>query len=193
MRSAQLSLAILTTLAISACQQLPTVPGREVTVLEVGALEQLNPNDIVVAPIEYAEEGVTSPERALRTAFVRGLVKRRYAPLSLDYVDERVTEASFPRSAVQADAVAQIIVRDWDQSLWEVRRALIVDLELRMLDPADPLGTSLWAGNLSKRFDFADREIEFAAEVDLFQAALNEIASDLLSVMPARRTEPGFE
>lgn len=184
----------LAALCAAACQQLPEPKGRDVRVLEVGRLEQVNPNDIVVAPLQIAsEEALSLPEQKIRAAFVSALVRRRYAPLALEYVDGGVVEASYRTGLLDEDAVCQIVVHNFDDDLWTVRRALVVDLELRMIDPADPIGEPLWAGRLEGRFDFVDEAIQYTTDTAQYQASLEHIAQELLAAMPARRTEPGFE
>ena len=184
----------LAAIYLTACQQLPEPKGRDVRVLEVGRLEQVNPNDIVVAPLQYAaDEALDLPEQKVRAAFVSALIRRRYAPLALEYVDGGVVEASYRTGLLDEDAVCQVVVHAYDDRLWSARRALIVDLELRMIDPADPIGSPLWAGRLEGRFDFAGGSIEHTSETAHYQASLEHIAQELLAAMPSRRTEPGFE
>lgn len=177
-----------------ACQALPEPKGRDVRVMEVGRLEQLNPNDIVVAPLQMAsEEDLGVPELALRQAFVQALIRRRYAPLSLEYVDSGVVEASYRTGILDEDAVCEIIIHDWNDSMWEGRRAITGDLEVRMVDPADPLGPVLWSARLARRFDFAGDDAEHISEGIQYKKALAHIAQEIMAVMPARRAEPGFE
>lgn len=177
-----------------ACQQLPEPRGRDVRVMEVGRLEQLNPNDIVVAPLQMAsEDGLSVPEMGLRQAFVRALIRRRYAPLSLEYVDSGVVEASYRTGILDEDAVCEIIIHDWNDGMWEGRRAITGDLEVRIVDPADPLGPVLWSARLARRFDFAGDDVEHISPEVQYDLALAHIAQEILAVMPARRAEPGFE
>ncbi len=191
---------VLVALAAS-CQQLPEPKGMDVRVMEIGRLEQANPNDIVVAPLQFGtEEPLTVPEFELREAFVQALIRRRYAPLALEYVDmslqggeEGTVEASYRTGLLDEDAVCQIVVHNYDDSLWDDRKALTVDLEVRMVDPTDPLGPALWAGRLERRFDFADDSIDYASSTVQYKTSLDHIAQELLAAMPARRTEPGFE
>ncbi|MCA9002766.1 MAG: hypothetical protein KDB61_12640, partial [Planctomycetes bacterium] len=137
------SLALVAGLGLTACQQLPKQLGRGVVVEAGSTLEQRNPSDVVVAPVQVDQAGMAVPTRALRESLVRGLVKRRYAPLSLDFVDEAgilggegVQEASYQPGTLNEEVVCQLIVHNWDQSLWDTRRAFKVDLELLMIDPA---------------------------------------------------------
>ena len=189
------SLSLLALVFLSqACQALPEPKGRGVRVMEVGRLEQVNPNDIVVAPLQMAsEEDLRVPELALREAFVEALIRRRYAPLALEYVDSGVVEASYRTGILDEDAVCEIVIHDWDDGMWEGRRAINADLEVRIVDPADPLGPVLWSARVSRRFDFAGDDSEHISEGVQYTKALAHIAQEILAVMPARRTEPGFE
>ena len=78
-----LPVTCLVLLAGSACQELPTIPGDDVQVLQVGALERLNPGDVVVAPVQFAVDGLDVPELELRTAISNALASRRYSPLDI--------------------------------------------------------------------------------------------------------------
>ncbi|MCA9001945.1 MAG: hypothetical protein KDB61_08485, partial [Planctomycetes bacterium] len=158
-------------LGLMACQQLPQQKGRGVVIAPGATLESLNPSDVVVAPVILGEEGMKVPARALRESVSRSLVKRRYAPLALDFVDDAgmvsgqgTTEASYRAGTVSEDVVCQIIVHSWKQDLWESRRALVVDVEIQMVDPMNPMGQPLWSGRLDGSMDFASQESKYAAE-----------------------------
>lgn len=185
--------ALLLALSAVACQELPDQPGRTVHVTETGRVEEVNPNDIVVAPIQFLDEALIVPQRALREAFVRELVARRYAPLSLDLVDEGVVEASYRTGILQEDAVLVITVRDWDKDTWSARHALDVDLEVRLVDPRNPNGPPLWAAVLDDRFDFTHWEERHATPDALLRAALEHVAGQVLARLPKRDVSPGME
>ena len=162
-----------------------------------------------MAPIQVVAEGLVVPTRALRESLVRGLVKRRYAPLSLDFVDEAgmiggsrsaraigasgVSEASYQPGTLNEEVVAQLVVHAWDQALWETRRAFKVDIELRMIDPNSPNGPALWSGRLPGRFDYAEQESSYTTEGAFFRGALDQVLAEILAVMPARETRPEVE
>ncbi|HPF13803.1 MAG TPA: hypothetical protein PLJ12_06015, partial [Planctomycetota bacterium] len=146
------------------------------------------------------QAGMAVPTRALRESLVRGLVKRRYAPLSLDFVDEAgilggegVQEASYQPGTLNEEVVCQLIVHNWDQSLWDTRRAFKVDLELLMIDPANPSGPPLWSGRLPGRFDYAEQQASYATEGAYFRGAVDQLLAELLAVMPARVTRPDVQ
>ena len=183
-----------------ACQQLPMPKGQGVVVEPGATLESRNPSDVVVAPVEVVVEGLQVPIQELRESVVRGLIKRRYAPLSIDFVDEAgrigaegVTEASYRPGTLNEEVVCQLIVHDWDADLWKVRQAFEVDLELRMIDAANPMGQPLWVGRLPGRFNYADQKTSFATEGAHFRGALDQLVAELLAVMPARETRPDVQ
>ncbi|MCP3917320.1 MAG: hypothetical protein GY711_17375 [bacterium] len=184
------ALSIVIAIVGSSCQELPHQTGTRVQVLEHGRIEELNPNDIAVPPIILSQEGLRVPEE-LRAAFQRGLVKRRYTPLSLEYVDSSVIEASYDPGRLQEDAVCQVTVHDWDSTLWDARTALFVDIEMRMIDPEAPDGPALFAARLPGRFDFGGDSHRYANDNARLRAACDHLVEEILSAMPARRTGPG--
>ena len=189
--------ALIACLGLFSCQQLPKQMGQGVMISPGSTLEARNPSDVVVAPVIMAEEGMVVPSRALRESVAKGLVKRRYAPLSLDFVDEAgmlsnegVTEASYRAGTLNEEVVCQLVVHSWKQNLWESRRSLVVDVEIQMIDPADPMGAPLWTGRLDRRMDFASQEANFASERAFFHSALDQLAAEIMAVMPSHVTKP---
>jgi hypothetical protein len=180
-------------LLVAACQELPEQTGLTTHVTEMGRIAEVNPNDIVVAPIQLGDDELSVPQRALREAFVSKLVARRYAPLSLDLVDEGVVEASYRTGILQEDAVLLITVHDWDRDTWSARHALDVDIEVRLVDPRDQSGAPLWAARLDDRFDFTHWEERHATPDALLRAALEHVASQLLVKLPQRVVAPEAE
>ncbi|MCB9915812.1 MAG: hypothetical protein H6828_11810 [Planctomycetes bacterium] len=179
----RLSLLGLGALLLASCQELPKVPGKYVSTLYVGGLESTQPADVVVAPV--ADESLTqrAPKAALREAFQSGLVKRRYSPLALDYVDRRVVEAAYAPGSLQEDAVLQVTVRQWDMSRWDSHGEVAVEVEAWMLG-AD--GVELWGGKLTRKLDLSTERQHFPTTREAFERGSVLIAEELLEVMPAR-------
>lgn len=186
-------------LIVAACQTLPKQQGLAVEVMPVqGRLATINPNDVVVAPIEMAVEGLTVPEQALRQAVVGSLIARRYAPLSLDFVDASigaplaggVLEASYRGGSLGEDAVLRTIVHGWDTSLWTLRKAITVDLEFIMESPGGE-GQELWHARLNQRFDFEHESRLAATESALLATALRIMTDEICSRLPQRSVGPG--
>jgi len=175
----------------------PDRRGSEVAVLAGTGLSELNPSDVAVAPVVVHMEGESQrhrnavPQLGLRKAMQRALVRRRYSPLALDFVDSRVVNASYRPGAVGEQAVCEIIVHSWSERHWETDRALEVDVEVRLVDPSAPAGgTPLWAARMNGKAE-VDKVTNYSAEAELRSAVLDEIALELLARMPARDTSPG--
>lgn len=186
-------------LVITACQPLPKQHGLSVQTLPVeGRLVTINPNDVVVAPIELSEEGLVVPVRLLREAAVGSLVARRYAPLSLDFIDASipealaggVLEASYRPGSMGEDAVLRTIVHSWDTSLWNLRKALIVDIECILSAPGGT-GQELWHVRMSQRFDFEKEAHTAATESALMAIATRTITDEICTKLPQRSVGPG--
>jgi hypothetical protein len=168
---------------LAACQELPKVPGRHVDELYRGGLESSQPADVVVAPVVDESASSRAPQAALRQAFQVGLVKRRYSPLALDYVDRRVVEASYSPGSLQEDAVFEVTVRDWDMSRWDTHGEVTVEVEAWMLGPD---GTELWGGKLTRKLDLSTERQHYPTTREAFERGCTLIADELLEVMPAR-------
>ncbi|HIG87607.1 MAG TPA: hypothetical protein EYQ25_11235 [Planctomycetes bacterium] len=201
MNAHRISLVSLFAAALFAtsCQPLPERHGMAVEITPVtGRLATINPNDVVVAPIEFAEEGLQAPEQMLRQAAVGSLIARRYAPLSLDFVDASIPEslaggvlkAPYRPGSLGEDAVLRIIVHSWDTSLWNLRNALMVDLEFIMEDPGDS-GQELWHARLKQRFDFEKQARTAATESALLSTAMRVMTDEICSQLPQRVVLPG--
>lgn len=184
--------ACLVLLMGSACQELPTIPGEDVQVLQVGALESLNPGDVVVAPVQFAIDGLDVPELQMRKAISEALASRRYSPLDLAFVDSRLVEASHTYGSLGEEVVCQLVVHGWSERHWSTGRAIEVDVELRMIDPGDPGGPVLWAGRLDTRIDVTSEQGHMSPPA-LYRLAIARMADELVAPMPRRNTRPGRE
>tara|TARA_R110002111_G_scaffold104418_2_gene162000 strand:+ start:272 stop:919 length:648 start_codon:yes stop_codon:yes gene_type:complete len=200
-RPAFLAMGALSVALLASCTNLPHIAGDGVTVVESGNLAEMDPNDIVVAPLILGE-GVKVSDRMLREAFVNALIERHYAPLSLDYVDANMPEpvqagpggvgtqnASYVRGILNEDAVLQVIVNDWDESLWNARKAIRAQIEVRLENSSG--GPAFWVATFDDRRDFAAREKHHATMISLRKEAFREIAKEILSQLPRREAAPG--
>ena len=176
---------------LGACQPLPPAPrGLDVTVLPSEGLEDRQPNDVAIPPIELQDPGIKAPDLALRIAFQRALVQRHYAPLSLESVDRRVVDASYQPGNLREDAVLQVLVHRWDASHWDSSRDIFADVEVRLVDATRPDGEPLWAGRLEQKlrgYPYASRYTNQAA---LIQRLCDDYAADVLGALPARAASP---
>lgn len=170
----------------AACRELPRTPGAGVVVLERGRLSEVNPADVAVAPLELAP-GVEAPAGRLRMAIARGLPSRQYTPLSLDFVDSRVLEASYSYGALGEEAVCQVTIHGWDERYWGTGHSIKIDMELGMFDPGQPDGPALWSGRLTRTIDVTDLMHSTVPE-HLYQKAIERAARELLAALPERDT-----
>jgi len=202
---------VLLTLAAAACQTTPRLLGRD-TQVTLGPLERLNPSDIAVAPIRLSEGAEKAPVSALRRAAQVGLARRRYSPLSTSLVDATVEaassavagipgeaggtyaagtmEASYAPGDLGEDAVLQITITRWDERSWSIRRRVGVGIEARMVDPADPFGPALWAGQLDRDFEPAMSSSGTMIASRAQSVVAEEIFKELLARMPSRDIDP---
>jgi len=171
----------------AACHTLPEPPGFYVDVIHKGTLEEVQPVDVVVLPIVDDSGLGEVPAKELREAFYTTLPRRRYTPISLDYVDRRVVEASYGPGMLQEDAALKVVVREWDLSRWESQNRLTVEVEAWMLGQG---GEELWGGRLHKTFDLRQERERHETSYQAFRLACQLIAEDLLEVMPARSPKP---
>jgi len=191
--ASSLILFVCVSVLVSSCYRLKPLDGQSTEVITSGNLGARV--EFAIAPVvdlrEVAESKI--PDRQLRDAFAHALLKRRYSPLSLDYVDSKVVNASYEPGAAQEEAVLQITVMEWDSSLWQIHRALHVTIEAVAIDPEDPDGAVLWKARVARRFDkddFGDPAHQPTEPLRL-QHACDVIAVELLSEMPARTEAAG--
>ncbi len=168
---------------LGACQELPKVPGRHVSELYRGSLESVQPADVVVAPIADKSADGRAPTDSLRQAFQSGLIKRRYSPLALEYVDRRVVEAAYTPGSLREDAVLQVTVREWDMNRWDTHGEISVVMEAWMIGPD---GAELWGGKLTRKIDLSSEREHYPTTREAFERGSVILASELLEVMPAR-------
>lgn len=178
-------------LLLAACTSIPRRPGGTIETVPSGKLEMKSPIDVAVAPIENASGVKGIPLAMLRESFHKGLVKRRYSPLGLEYTDRKVVDAAYKPGSLQEEAVLQIKIERWDTSLWASHDALTIKAEARLIDAQDPKGGDLWIGRVEQRFDFGQDRERFATEDPMWRFACDQIASEVLAALPARNAAPG--
>lgn len=188
------------TLLLSACQtdgatdpSAPTGRGRglvaqaETNAFVEGALAEKNPLDIAVLPIQAPPGRRDLPLAKLRTTFAEGLVKLRYSPLSMEYVDERTVEAGYAPGRLSEHAAFQVAISYWDDDQWRSRGKIDVRAEVHMLDPNAPPGTSLWGGPFQTTLTL--RGAGYPNDAAMLAAACQQFAEQVLSHLPPRRPE----
>ena len=184
------SLALLLVASLAACNELPKRRGQQVETASNAKLEQQKPVDVVVAPVENGTKSKDVPLAAMREAFEKGLVRRRYSPLATEYVDRRVVDASYTPGPLKEEAVLQVTIETWDTSLLESRGALIVKARARLLDAKDPASGQMWSGAIDHRFDLNANRENFSTRSAMMQHACEKVAEEVLAALPARSSGP---
>jgi hypothetical protein len=186
------SLVLVASIAwsLASCNDLPKRRGQAVETASTAKLDQKRPVDIVVAPVENGTGHKDVPLAAMREAFEKGLVRRRYSPLATEYVDRRVVDATYTPGSLQEEAVLQITIETWDTSLLETRGALVVKARARMLDAKDPANGQLWSGAIDHRFDLQANREHFSTRTAMLQHACEKVAEEVLAALPARSSGP---
>ena len=203
---ASLSLLLIPVLAISSCRNLPEVPGTSVRELySEGGMAAKSPVDIVVAPIMVDENVGPVPSQALHTAFAEALVRRRYSPLSPEFIASTLEgmeatpdnagapiPASYSPGTLGEDAVLRIVVKEWDTAFWKTERVLGVTVDAWMIDSTDTLGTELWGARYESVLDMSLMQNRYLTNETLMQHCCGEVARELMDCMPARTARPGL-
>jgi len=172
-------------LFITGCQPTPKPPrGYDNVGLQAGTLSEVNPNDIVVLPVENTT-GKSLPLDQVREEFHAGLVRLRYSPLSIDYVDaRRPIEASYAPGQLSEEAALRVVITGWDDSSWISHSRLVIDAEVHLLDAT--LGQPIWGGEVSRRVDVMSDIPSSAQNRTLMAHAIEEFVGDVLASMPPR-------
>lgn len=152
-----------------------------------GGLAKKNPRDIAVLAVQAPAGRRDLPVAKLRKAFAEGLVKLRYSPLSMEYVDEQTVEAGYTPGRFAEQAALQVAISYWDDSQWRSRGKIDVRAEVHMLDPTGPAGTSLWGGPFQATLTL--RGAGYVNDAAMLSAACEQFAEQVLSHLPPRRPE----
>jgi hypothetical protein len=188
-RIAPLLLALFAS-TFSACG--PTRPprGLDNPNLVVGSLSQVNPLDIVVLPIQNNTGRANLPLTQLRQAFHAGMVRQKYSPLSLEFVDARVVEAAYTPGDLKEQAILQIFINKWDDTQWHSLARLHIEAEVYLLDSKQPdQRQPLWGGKVDRFIDLG-REMQGLPNPNAAMTrAIQEFTDSVLGSLPARNPE----
>jgi hypothetical protein len=176
---------------VSGCDSPRTAPrGADNLELHTGRLRQTNPLEIAVLPVQSSTGKENVPLEALRQAFHHGLVRQRYTPLALAYVDTKIVEAAYTPGESNENAILQVFVSRWDDSRWKSGAELRVDGEIYLLDVAHPDPTkALWGGKFSRTVTMLARRQVVATDGELLNEAVQQFAEDVLASLPSRNPE----
>ncbi len=181
-----LIIALTAVLATTSCETTNKPPrGHDNESLVSGRLAQVNPRDIVVLSIENETGRSDLPLEALRTGFHAGLVKRRYSPLSLEYVDTRVVEAAYQPGAMQEQGVFQVSILGWDDQTFDTHGRLDVTARVHLLDAQGSSGEVLWGGTVTRRIDVNLERVTTPGR-NLATLAAERFVDDVLASLPPR-------
>lgn len=160
--------------------------GTEIHVTGESTVSARAPVDVAILPVANLANTAV-PVEELRSAFQRGLVTRRYSPLSFEFVDKQIVDASYNPGAAAEQAVMSIEVQRWDTRLWETHGAVEVTIKVRLLD-ATAGGAELWTATADRRFDFGSEFDRLPTQTARVLHATQTIAAEMLERLPARRT-----
>jgi hypothetical protein len=145
------------------------------------------------------------PSQALHSAFAEALVRRRYSPLSPEFIASTLegmettpdnvgapVPASYSPGTLGEDAVLRLVVKSWDMSMWKTERKLGVTIDAWMIDSIDPLGTELWGARYDSVLDMSLMQNRYLTNEALMQHCCGEVARELMDCMPARTARPGL-
>ena len=117
--------------------------------------------------------------------FHAGLVRLRYSPLALDYVDaNRPVEAGYAPGLLSEEAALKVVITGWDDSRWATHSRLTIDAEVHVLDGVT--GASIWGGHVSRRVDVTKDIPRSALNRTLLSRALDQFVGDVLASLPPR-------
>ncbi len=183
--------SLLAGVAASACATPAPPRGASQDNLSARRIDAVQPIEVVVAPIQNPTEHATLPVSELRDEFQRGLVQRRYSPLSLEFVDKhRTAEASYRPGSLGEQAVLRVVVTGWDTSRWRSHAVLTIDADVHLLDAASPeVSNALWGGHASRRIDLSRQRDTFLDERAMQRKAVELFVDEVLGTLPARNAE----
>jgi hypothetical protein len=181
-----LLIALTAVLATTSCETTNKPPrGYDNEALVTGRLAQVNPVDVVVLPIDNRTERTDLPLEALRAQFHAGLVKRRYSPLGLEYVDARAVEAAYQPGSLQEQGVFQVSILEWNDRSLETHGRLEVLALVHLLDASGGSGEALWGGTVTRKVD-VNLERATAPGTRLPELAASKFVEDVLASLPPR-------
>ena len=125
------------------------------------------------------------PLESLRAKFHAGLVKKRYSPLSLEFVDARAIEAAYRPGAMDEQAVFQVTLLDWGDRALETHGRLEVTAAIHLLDAERGSGEVLWGGTVTRKVD-ANLERSTGTGPQLTELVVQRFVDDVLASLPPR-------
>lgn len=178
--------------ALTGCAASHKVRGADNEGLSTGRLGVVNPLEIVVPRIENQSSVAGIPLDELRAKFHAGLIKLRYTPLALDYVDRNAAavEAGYRPGELGEQATLRVVLTGWDDSLWKSRSRLVVDADIYLLDAREPeLTRALWGGHVTRTIDLSRQVAAAPTAGAMMERAVTEFVDGVLASLPPRNPE----
>lgn len=180
---------LLLTGLLGACASTPFEAERPFPYTEFGAdgpLESVRPVDLLVAPV-HNQSGIPNvPVEPFRVALTEELVARLYSPLSLEWADGRAVEAGYDPNAPGADAILQVVVTRWDESLYDSHGAVLAEAEARLLDAGVATRPVLWAVDVGRRLEASSRQRGRLPASEVRARMADQLAQEILRLLPER-------
>ncbi len=133
------------------------------------------------------------PLAEIREIAYRELIRQRYTPISLTFLDNAFfgkatpSEASFKEveERTNADALLSISIKRWDDSRWRGDKVLGIGAELYLIDAKT--GETLWQANIDWDMNFAmESDIHRATTTELTDRAVSRFFQRLVQAIPMR-------
>lgn len=155
---------------------------------------ELAPVEIFVLPIQDESGAFGPPVGTLRQELANGLVERRYSPLSLSFGDQVLAEATAagaidPVDAIaplNADALLQVRLGEWNTELLESRGILRASIELYLWRGDDPRSAALWTGRVERAVEVPARSLRSTPKAELEADCARRLVGQLLESLPPR-------
>lgn len=190
LRTSFIVLSVALVASALACKTPGAPRGTDNPALVTGALKTVNPLDVVVLPIQNTTGRDDLPLAEMRHDFHAGLVRQKYSPLALDYVDARTVEASYTPGDLQEQAILQVFLTGWDESQWKAHSRIGIEAEVYLLDSRHPdVRQPLWGGKADRKIDMAQERASFPTDKALIRRAVERYVQDVLASLPARNPE----
>ena len=149
-------------------------------------LAQLQPGDIVVAPVRNQTDSERVPLDELRAGLSNAIIGRMYNPLDTAYVDKNWVESSFKGSPAP-DGVLYMAVTKWDSSHLYSNGQVSMQAELLLFAGSSTTGEALWGIQVENTVDLSDGKGNPPAPSPLLLAEASELLAKLaVTTLPKR-------
>ena len=149
-------------------------------------LAELQPGDIVVAPVRNQTGNDSVPLDELRLGLAKAAIGRMYNPLDLAYVDKNWVESSFKGSPAP-DGMLVMAVTGWDATHLYSNGNVSIEAELLLFEGASTTGAALWGMEISHTVNMSGgKDGAPAPSPLLIPEAAMRLAEHALATLPMR-------